>query len=337
MLSVNPSAEPRGTKYGRCTPQLLRFDLGQVDRTPEVIRPAWGGSPKFTDHSYRGIAADGATGDVLALNIDAVSSIQHWCLLPAGGGAGKSGEIRFPIRGCYPQVAVRGGAGHVLAIGDVVEPVEAWRAYKKEKTGADWDYVFRRLFYVWSPDLTRAGFGEPVEVDTVDATGGHITNLDLWLAPDGAAHLLYLRTDLSAVLRDRFFPGRKLATTLEHVVMRGGRVAQRSTLLRGGEGARETASYGRFHATADGALHVVMAVLVTRDDGRQVREDRLVRLADDGSAGAGSKTRLDLRHPLSTFFTACERGGNRPSNDLDLFGLGGDGRTLRYAHVRVNP
>ncbi len=35
------------------------------------------------------------------------------------------------------------------------------------------------------------------------------------------------------------------------------------------------------------------------------------------------------------FFTAAERGGNRPSNMLDLFGIGADGATLRYARVRM--
>ena len=44
---------------------------------------------------------------------------------------------------------------------------------------------------------------------------------------------------------------------------------------------------------------------------------------------------LALKTPFSTFFTASERGGSRPSNVLDLFGIGADGETLRYARVRV--
>ena len=43
---------------------------------------------------------------------------------------------RLPIRACYPQVALRDRAAHVLAIGDIVEPNEAWRAHKKEATGS---------------------------------------------------------------------------------------------------------------------------------------------------------------------------------------------------------
>jgi hypothetical protein len=44
---------------------------------------------------------------------------------------------------------------------------------------------------------------------------------------------------------------------------------------------------------------------------------------------------LPLKTPLSTFFTAAERGGSRPSNILDLLGTGSDGQSLRYARVRL--
>jgi hypothetical protein len=77
-------------------------------------------------------------------------------------------------------------------------------------------------------------------VDTVEATGGHILNLDLWLDPRGAAHLLYLKTNTTPVLRDRFFPELKIRTTLEHAQVRNGRVLSRDTLLTGGEGMGET-------------------------------------------------------------------------------------------------
>ena len=49
----------------------------------------------------------------------------------------------------------------------------------------------------------------------------------------------------------------------------------------------------------------------------------------------GKPFSLALKTPFSTFFTNTERGGNKPSNVLDLFGIGGDGETLRYARVRM--
>jgi hypothetical protein len=64
-----------------------------------------------------------------------------------------------------------------MAIGDIVEPNRVWQAFKKQKTGREWDYVFRRLFYTGTPDIGRTDFAAPVEIDSVDVTGGHITNL----------------------------------------------------------------------------------------------------------------------------------------------------------------
>ena len=139
-----------------------------------------------------------------------------------------------------------------MAIGDIVEPNEAWRAFKKQKTGRAWDYVFRRLFYTGTPDITRTDFSPPVEIDTAEATAGHISNLDLRVDPDGTAHLLYLKTDLTPTLRDAFFPGRPIVTTLEHVEIAGGKVSRRTTLATGGEKARETPHYARFHVAEDG-------------------------------------------------------------------------------------
>jgi hypothetical protein len=146
VLSVNPSTEPPGTPYGRCDPHFLFLDASHPDRRPTAVRPTWSSPARFAEHSYRGLAADPSRGDMLALNIDAKTEEQRWYFRASDGADTRSGTIRFPIRACYPQAAVRDRAAHVLAVGDIVEPVEAWRRYRKEKTGSAWDYVFRRLF-----------------------------------------------------------------------------------------------------------------------------------------------------------------------------------------------
>lgn len=332
-VSVNPSTEPPGTRYGRCDPHLLLLDTRKLDEAPVALRPPWPKGVHFTDHSYRGIAADAARGEVLVLNIDATTSAQHWAFGTPGGGFSRTGAIAFPIRACYPQVSLRDHAAHVMAIGDIVEPNEAWRAFKKQKTGRAWDYVFRRLFYTTTPDVTRVDFASPVEIDTVEATAGHISNLDLRIDPDGTAHLLYLKTDLNPTLRDEFFPGRPIVTTLEHVEVAGGKVARRTTLASGGEKARETAHYARFHVAGDGTLRVVTLIGGRREDGSSFVENRVFAIGPGGEAS--TPLPLALKTPLSTFFTASERGGSRPSDVLDLFGVGGDGETLRYARVRL--
>ncbi len=333
LVSVNPSTEPPGTKYGRCDPHLLRFDVQQTSQAPDVLRPPWPQTAHFTDHSYRGVAADSHHGEFLVLNIDATTSAQHWAFGMIDGTFPHTGTISFPIRACYPQVALHDGAAHIMAIGDIVEPNRAWQAFKKQQTGREWDYVFRRLFYTGTPDIRRTDFAAPIEIDSVDATGGHITNLDLWVDPQGAVHLLYLKTNISHVIRDSFFPGQEITTTLEHVELAGGKVIRRTTLVSGGEKARETCQYARFHATADGTLWVVERISGSRPDGSSLQENRVFAIRPDQART--KPIPLALAAPFSTFFTATERGGSRPSDVLDLFGIGADGETLRYARVRM--
>lgn len=335
LLSVNPSTEPPGAKYERCDPHLLAVTISHPERAPEIVRPAWNGAArkKFTDHSYRGIAADAARGAVLLLNIDAETRAQRWAYRDGAGVFRRAGEIRFPIRACYPQVALRDGAAHVMAIGDIVEPRQEWQAFKREKTGAAWDYVFRRLFYTWTPKVERTDFASPLEIDMVESTGGHLQNLDIWLDGRGAAHLLYLKTSHTAILRDRFFPGVKIATSLEHVVIRDGVVTARSTLVKGGEGFPETPRYGRFHATPDGTLYVVDCVRRQDPAGGAVLQNRLLQVLP--AKPDAKPLPLALKEPFTTFFTATERGGSRPSVLLDLFGAGREGKSLRYARIRI--
>ena len=328
LLSTNPAVEAPGATPGRCDPQLLRFDIAAPGR-PTPLRPGWSGSPRFAAHSYRGLGVDPARGEALALNIDAATDEQRWALLTSDGRPGPSGAIRFPIRACYPQVALREGAGHVLALGDVVEPVAAWRDHKRARGGGTWDYVFRRLFYAGAPDLAAGGFAPPVEVDSVESTGGDLRNLDLYLGRDGVAHALYLKTDTVAALRDAFFPGRKVASTLEYAAIARGQVARRLTLIRGGEGTPATPQYARFHATVDGTLHVVAAV----QDASSGLEDRIIPLPPGREPGPPA--RLGLHEPLRIFFTAAERGGNPPSDTLDLLGQDARSDDLRYARVRL--
>ncbi|MBN2270894.1 MAG: hypothetical protein JXN61_09790, partial [Sedimentisphaerales bacterium] len=120
FLSANPSTEPPGTRYGRCRPVVLEFDAADPAKPPKespAAGPAWADGAHFTDHSYRGFAADGAAGELLLLNIHAVTGEQYVSYRDAAGKWHEKGKIKFPIRSCYPQVALRAGAAHVMAIG----------------------------------------------------------------------------------------------------------------------------------------------------------------------------------------------------------------------------
>jgi len=326
ILSVNPLIDVTESRRGACNPHLLQFSADNFDATPKAIQPKWVEDTRFTEHSYRGIASDGVRGEILLFNIDAQTGDQCWSAFDADGNCCNRGRIRFPIRACYPQVELHNRAGHILAIGDIVEPKEDWRTYKHEKTNRAWDYVFRRLFYAWTPDATTTSFTPPIEVDNVDATGGHISNLDLWVGADGDAHLLYIKQPTVPLLRERYFPEIRLTRTLEHCVISRGEVISQNKLLVSGEDiVGDAPAYARICATPDGKLFAVC-----------VCNPPAVKVMQISSPQRTEPIELELNEPFRTFFTATERGGSKPSDIIDLFGIAGASNTLRYARVKCS-
>lgn len=334
FLSVNPSAEPAGATQGRCGPQVLEFDPNGPSKPPKVHTPAWADGTYFREHSYRGLAADGASGELLLLNINAKSSEQFVSYYDGKGSWHAKGTIRFPIRACYPQVALRNGAANVLAIGDIVEPIEEWKTLKCERLKREWDYVFRRLFYTYAPDIHQTGFRPPVEIDTVEETCGYILNLDLYVDGNGAAHLLYIQRPFQyGFIRDKYFPGKLMQVSLEHVVVKEGQIRSRGTLAQtteGGDGLEP--AYARFHVDASGTLHILLAG-TTIEGGKRTFGNFIGRVRADG--GPPVFHRIDMKHPFHTFFTSTVRGGSTPSDTIDLFGTADDDPNLRYARLRL--
>lgn len=334
FLSITPSTEPPGTEYGRCATDLLIFDPKNLNSPPTAENPVWAGEPYFTDHSYRGFAVDGNRRELLWLNIDAKTGVYHSSFRNAEGKWAKQSSITHPIRACYPQVALRDGAAHVLAVSDIVEPIEEWRKFKHDQSGRAWDYVFRKLYYSHTPDVASQDFAEPLEIDDVDATAGHISNLDLWIAPDGAAHILYLRANTTPVIRDRFFPGLPQLRSLDYAVVKDGKVARRELLHVAGEGlAAGSISYGRFHSTPDGRLWAVYFAESADEAGK--RENTLHLMPVYPNLDREHPVKVRLERSFTTFFTATERGGSMPSSILDLFGITKDPTQLSYARIHL--
>jgi hypothetical protein len=334
FLSVNPSVEPPGVKYGRCRPLVLEFNPDAPADNAKTHEPAWAEGTYFTDHSYRGFASDGANGELLLLNINAQTGDQFVSYCDSSGQWHQKSKVKFPIRSCYPQVALRNRAAAVMAIGDIVEPVEEWRKLKFEKLKRQWDYVFRRLFYTYTEDIRSSNFSAPVEIDTVEKTAGHIQNLDLYIDETGVTHLLYLkRPHQYSFIRDKYFPGQPMTAYLEYVVVKGGKVISRRTLAETPQGSKGLEpSYGRFHISSDGALWVIAAGTYI-DGTKRTFGNYISRITPDQYKVF---VRIDLKHPFRTFFTNTPRGGSQPSDFIDLFGIADDNPNLRYARIRFN-
>lgn len=145
-------------------------------------------------------------------------------------------------------MAIKNRAVHFCGVSDIVEPYPDRRAYKKEITGRDWDYDFRRLFYTWTPDVTKTAFRPWIEVASRDTTCGWIMPGDLWVAPDNTVHLLWTERAIDVRLRAKFFPDAKQSHALNYAQVRHGKVVLRRTLLEPVEGhGGEVPSAGRFH------------------------------------------------------------------------------------------
>jgi len=344
FLSANPTLDANAYS-GPARPEVLQFDASDPRAPARTLLPAWQGEPKFTEHSYRSLAADGPNRELILLQNVGYTHAE-WSFLDRDRRWGAQGQLTWPwgteyskpqpIRVCYPNVALKDRAVHFCGVSDIVEPNETWRAFKKELTGREWDYDFRRLFYTWTPDVTSEPFRPWVEVASREKTCGWVTPGDMWIAPDGDVHLLWTERALDERLREKFFPSARQSYTLNYAVLRDGQVQSRRTLLAAEEGkSNERPGRGRFHVTPDQRLFVFFYVSGSDASGKGVSENRLLEIGPDASVGPA--VRVPLQKPFTEFFTATVRAGSPPSRTLELLGTRqGSGNTISYARIRID-
>ncbi len=345
LLSVNPTltTDPRAGGGGPARPAVLVFNAAAPESGHETLLPTWDGAPAFTEHSYRSFAADGVNGElILFQNVGYTHA--EWTFLNKDGEWARQGKLAWPwgaeydkpqpIRVCYPNTAIKDRAVHFCGVSDIVEPYDEWRAFKKELTGNEWDYDFRRLFYTWTRDIATGAFEEWVELASRDKTCGWVMPGDLWIAPDGAAHIVWAERAIDERLRERFFPEAKQRHEMNYAVVREGKAALRRTLSAADEDRMHLAALEpRFHATPDNRLFVFYYVGgADPENGRGVG-NYLLELGPDGAPS--DPVAVPLAYPLSGYFTASPRGGSPPSAYLELLGAR-DATTMGYARIRVD-
>jgi hypothetical protein len=340
-LSINPTLTEPDTYNGPAQPQVLAFSAAEPSQAPQAMMPTWDGEPRFTEHSYRSFAADGENGElILFQNIGYTHA--EWTFRDADGAWSAQGRLVWPwgseydepqpIRVCYPAVALTNRRVYFCGVSDIVEPYKRFREYKKQLTGREWDYDFRRLFFTFSDDIHSGKFHDWVEISSRDRTCGWIFPNDLFVAASGDVFLLWNERAIDDRLREEFFPGEKQRHSLYCAKVRDGKVVRRVALVEGGEGLGALMpGRGRFQVTDDGRLFVFYHVGGQGDDGRAVSENRVVEVLPDGRLG--EPVAVHLKQPLSAFFTATVRAGCRPSNIVDVFGP--IGQTMRYARIRL--
>ena len=336
LVSANPTLAAPGEYGGPAEPCVFRFNATDPTAAPTREQPRWQDAPAFSEHSYRTVIADGREVLYLqnvgydAAHISYRDARGHWHgLNPLTWPRGNEYDPPQPLRLCYPNVALHNRSAHFLGVGDIVEPVPAWKQAKRKLTGRDWDYVFRRLFYTYTPDVVNHPFGEWIELSNRDQTAGHIRNGDLHLAADGIVHLIWTETTVDPRLRDRFFPDAQIIHTLEYLTLRAGQVQSRRTLLSHAEDEDgPIPELARFHVLEDGTILI------------------LGQFSAPGSTPiyrcALAADELDwvdvpFSHPMpGTFLTNTTRSGSSPSSYVDLVGMSPNNpHTLGYAQIRI--
>lgn len=345
FVSANPAVDPKPGS-GPARPDIFEFRATDSKAAPQSLMPQWQGNPPFTEHSYRSFAADSANNElVLFQNIDYTHA--EWTFFDRMGKWSAHSQLKWPwganyekpgpIRVCYPNVVLHDRAVYFVGVSDIHEPNHAWAEYKRKLTGQEWDYDFRRLFFTWTPDITKQPFAEWVEIASRDKTCGWISPGDLWLAPDGVVHIVWTERVLDERLREKFFPTEKQGHYLNYAQVRDGKVIERRTLLESTEDKPGLiGSAPRFQVTPDNRLFVVHLATGTGPDGKPVHENRVVEILPSGVTG--SPVCIPLQHPFGSYFTATVRAGSPPSTTLEMLGhRDGGSNTISYARVKLLP
>jgi hypothetical protein len=344
FLSANPTLiTNRETYSGPARPEILESAGRSETGNFTTLLPVWEGKPAFTEHSYRSFAADGPGGElILFQNIGYTHAewafrdrAERWFNGKLVWPEGKDYPKPQPIRVCYPDVMLKNRAVYFCGVSDIVEPYPEWRAFKKQLTDNEWDYDFRRLFFTWCPDITTGKFQDWIEIASRDKTCGWISPGDLWVGPDGTAHLVWTERALDERLREKFFPDLKQSHSLNYAEIRAGKVVVRRALLTAEAGkSNEHPSAPRFQATPDNRLFLVYYVRGSEATGKHVSENRVMEILSGGATGEAVK--IALKSPFTTYFSATVRAGSPASYTLELLGQReGAPQTMSYARVKL--
>jgi hypothetical protein len=154
------------------------------------------------------------------------------------------------------------------------------------------------------------------------------------VAPDGAAHLVWTERAIDERLREKFFPDAVQSHALNYAIVRQGKVVMRRTLVLAEKGkSKEIPALPRFQVTPENRLFIFYYISGTDAAGKPVSQNRLMELHRDGSNSP--PTRVPLKYPMNSYFTATVRGGSPPSKVLNLLGTRAGARSINYARIRL--
>jgi hypothetical protein len=344
FLSANPTLTAPEEYNGPAKPGLYVFNSSDPGSGYKQLDPLWDGNPPFTEHSYRSLAADGPANELIIFqNIEYKHA--EWAFLDRNSQWKAQGklvwpwgsdyEVPEPIRICYPNVMLKNRAVYFCGVSDIIEPKKAWREYKRQLTGREWDYDFRRLFFTWTDDITKDAFHDWVEIASREDTCGWIYPADLWVDNNDTVHLLWTERAIDERLREKFFPGIKQSHALNYALVKKGKVISRNTLHLVGEGGTNGIPVeARFHILSDNRLFAVYSI---RKDTYPEKPEFVTYIKELGPGQIElAPVKIPLEYPFSSFFTTTVRGGSGLSNIIDLLGtVNNEKNSVRYASIML--
>jgi len=326
FLSVNPSLEPPGVYYGRCKPMVLEFNPSDWTSSPKVQEPAWANGAYFNDHSYRGFCADGPKGELFLININAETKEQFATYRDSKGKWHEKGKIKYPERNCYLQLFLRNSSAHIFSVSDIREPNKKWA---EAKGLANW--VFRNVYYAYTPDIKSKDFITPVKIDSVDDTAGSMFPLDIYVDDSNAVHLLYMKSPYKdSKVRREFFPDKKPSTSIEYININDGKITSRLTLIKKISHTHGDL-YGRFHVNGKRQLYVITSINKDKTTNSKIRGNYIAQIYPGMTKP--EFVSIETEYPFGKFFTNTIRGGSKPSDIIDIMFT--RGREIRYARIHL--
>jgi hypothetical protein len=313
-------------------PEVVRAQKAILGSETSVLTPEWAEEHNFTAWSYRGLGMDVNNKEVLLLNISDDHGY-YWSFLDANGQWSRKGVMNFPVqedgtnlRLAYPNTILQNRSAYIMTVSDIKETNDEYVAYMLDY-GTDFHYVFRQLYYAWTPDIASQ---DPTEWKLLASTEpyGEISNQDVWMAEDGTTHFLWIEESIDGRLED-YLPEVADTQTLWHAVLKDGEVISRTVLMEyDSRGMRPNRA--RFQSLPDGRLFV----FISGYEGAGGVGNRLIELYQDGTHSKAVKINLD--EPLDVFQIAGQQNGSNPSNYIDIIGATDwDTSPLYYARIQL--
>ena len=366
MMSVNPTLDKDPNKEGTSNqPQILEFSANDPKAPYKTLLPEWQGNPAFTEHSYRTFSVDRVNNEFIL--IQNISSLHAEWAFRHRTGNWYTGQLQWlprlndPIapyndknlRLVYPVVVLRDKEVHFCGNAAINQWSRIHNMEDAKKFGIEdiqglggriAGMRFRRIYYTWTPDITKNGFTPFLEIANSYENGESIRVEDMWVDPGGVVHLLWHKNPIYKEIRDKNFPDLKRIWSINYVQIKKGEIILKRVLLETGDGVKVTPfndlledysiSQCRFHILPDNRLFVIFHISGKNKAGESTGENRIMEVYSNGSASMSAT--IPMKHPMSVFFTATPRGGSLPSKIIDLVGSSDDVRgQVQYAKIKM--